>query len=127
MTLFRDLEGRAAEVFAEVGVSSADDTKQMAPVLFDIEEFDDLLGNRPAIATGPVGGGDENEWLIHSQRRLFGQRRQPHCRVMQLRNEAVRVLGVGREVDQQHCRQATTDADCSPVRVAILSGRKPDQ
>ena len=68
LTLCCDLVGRAAIVLAEVRVSGADDSDQMAAVLFDIEEFDDLPGNSPAIATGPVGGGDENEWLIHSKR-----------------------------------------------------------
>ena len=56
MTLCCDLEGRAAVVHAEVRVSGADDTDQMAPVLFDIEELDDLFGNSPAIATGPIVG-----------------------------------------------------------------------
>src|SRR5699024_6718093 len=76
----------------------------MASVLFDIEEFDDLLENGTLVSAGPIGGGHKDERFVDSQRLLLRQQRDPAGRMPQLADEAVGEFRAAGVVDEKHLR-----------------------
>src|SRR5439155_514992 len=129
-----DLSGEA-EVLAEVGVSRGDHSAEEAPIALIVEEPDHLLGDGSALLTAAlasaIGGGDEDERLIHDERGIRLMERDPHRPHPELLDEAGGVARDAREVDEQWCggrsrgnRAALCDCGCHEVtRVARRARR----